>query len=238
MARQYPQASSPWQTLFALAAVRLVAAGIALSLLAAFLNGLSARHWVEGGFATFLRVLLFVSGLLLAGGGVWWHLRLAGLAFEERLASALLVAAADAAVLVSYLATDEAWDSLRLALVVLWVVGLLTVPLLLLPSFGRRIAVSVLVVLHFGGILTAVTSVGLSNGTAPWVPITLWSRVYRPYLSFMYLNNAYHFYSPEPGPPTLVWFLVEFDGKAPPRWLKLVNRRGAMARCNISGCWR
>lgn len=229
MARQYPQTSSPLGALFALVPVRLVAAGIAASLLAAVLNGLAAQHWVEGGFATFLRVLLFVSGLLLAGGGVWWQLRSAGLAFEERARSALMVAAADAAVLASYLATDKAWDSLRLALVVLWVVGLLTVPLLLLPSFGRRIAVSVLVVLHFGGILTAVTAVELPNGTVPWVTTTLWARVYRPYLSFMYLNNAYHFYSPEPGPPTLVWFLIEYDN-GERQWLKLVNREECVTR--------
>src|SRR5260370_1204304 len=31
-----------------------------------------------------------------------------------------------------------------------------------------------------------------------------------PYLGFLYPNTAYHFYSPEPGPPTLLWYRVEY----------------------------
>ncbi len=40
---------------------------------------------------------------------------------------------------------------------------------------------------------------------------------------FSYLTNAYHFYSPDPGPPTLLWFHVEYaDGTT--RWIKIPNR--------------
>jgi hypothetical protein len=207
-----------------------VVAGIAACLLAAGLRGLINLGWLGGGFVTFLGVVLFLSGLLLACGGVWWELHGLGPSFEERARAAILVAAADSAVLASYLAMDKEWDSLRMALVVLWVVGLLAVPLVLLPSVGRRIAVSVMILLHFGGILTAVTAVELPNNTAPWVPTSLWTRLYRPYLTFMYLNNAYHFYSPEPGPPTLVWFLVEFEGGAKPKWVKLITRDQCVTR--------
>jgi hypothetical protein len=39
----------------------------------------------------------------------------------------------------------------------------------------------------------------------------------------MYLNNAYHFYSPEPGPGVLVWFYVRYeDGSAD--WYKIPDR--------------
>jgi hypothetical protein len=78
-----------------------------------------------------------------------------------------------------------------------------------LPRPARRAVVSVFIVLHFGGMATAA----LSAPPTPWLASQLWSRFYRPYLEFMYLNNAYHFYSPEPGPPSLLWFCVEYvDG--------------------------
>jgi hypothetical protein len=38
-----------------------------------------------------------------------------------------------------------------------------------------------------------------------------WTRLARPYLEFMYLNNAYHFYAPDPGPATYLWFRVYYD---------------------------
>src|SRR5262249_2256166 len=50
-----------------------------------------------------------------------------------------------------------------------------------------------------------------------------WFHVYRQYLEFMYLNNAYHFYSPEPGPPSLVWFYVRYEDDSG-RWIKIPQR--------------
>src|SRR5262249_39246795 len=48
--------------------------------------------------------------------------------------------------------------------------------------------------------------------------------VYRPYLEFMYLNNAYHFYAPEPGDPTMMWFYVKYeDGTG--QWRKIPRRQ-------------
>src|SRR5262249_51727018 len=29
---------------------------------------------------------------------------------------------------------------------------------------------------------------------SPWLSTQIWTRIYRPYLEFLYLNNAYHFY--------------------------------------------
>ena len=68
-----------------------------------------------------------------------------------------------------------------------------------LPSPVRRFAafgVSVLILVHF----TAITSAVLANPPGPWVAMQSQHLIFRPYLAFMYLNNAYRFYSPEPGP--------------------------------------
>jgi hypothetical protein len=84
--------------------------------------------------------------------------------------------------------------------------------------------ISILVVLHFGGILTAVLSVPPPGAPPLWLATQVWTRFYRPYLQFMYLNNAYHFYSPEPGPATLLWFRVEYeDGSS--CWVKVPDRK-------------
>lgn len=218
IARKTSEEFGPWRTFARTIPFRLVVAGLMATFVAEVL------HFVPGSLATFLQVLCICSGLLLAGGAVWWQLRCMGETFDERARSALIVAGAGAVVQSAYVAMDKSWDSLRLAVMVLQLCAIFAAGIVLLPSAGRRIAVSVLIVLHFAGILTAVTAVELPNNTAPWVPTTLWARIYRPYLTFMYLNNAYHFYSPEPGPPTLVWFLVEFEDGAEPEWVKLISR--------------
>jgi hypothetical protein len=88
-----------------------------------------------------------------------------------------------------------------------------------MPRVVVQHLVSLLIVLHFGGILTAVTTVP----PTPWLTTVLWTRFYRPYLEFMYLNNAYHFYAPEPGPATLAWFYIRYDdGSA--RWFEIPRR--------------
>jgi hypothetical protein len=113
------------------------------------------------------------------------------------------------------------WDSAEMLLFVLAGMAALAALIMLLPQAWRRVAVSVLIVLHFGGILTAVAS-------APpgvWLANQLWATFYCRYLQFMYLNNAYHFYAPEPGPAGLLWFLVEYerniDGTKNWRWVKV-----------------
>lgn len=95
--------------------------------------------------------------------------------------------------------------------------------LVLLPSRARRAAASLAILFHFGGILTAVTSVPPPGGPAPWLPTQLWTRIFRPYLQFMYLNNAYHFYSPDPGPPSLLWAHIRYADQSA-RWVRVPNR--------------
>ncbi len=185
------------------------------------------------------RALLIVAGLVLGGAAVWWRLRSGGPSFEERAWAALTVVAGAGVILVAREAMDgrggpgdRGWDSLRMALRVFVFVALAGAALVLLPRAGRKVAVSLLLLVHFGGILTATTAVQPHGGVAaPWLPTAVWTLVYRYYLQFTYMNNAYHFYSPEPGPPTLLWFRVEYEDKdVPAEWLKLVNREECATR--------
>ena len=41
-------------------------------------------------------------------------------------------------------------------------------------------------------------------------------RIYNPYLQFVYLRNAYHFYSPEPGPASILVFLLKTENGRDP----------------------
>ncbi|HZV04300.1 MAG TPA: hypothetical protein VE999_04345 [Gemmataceae bacterium] len=170
-----------------------------------------------------LRVIFLGVGTLLAGIAVARRLQTASWEWEDRLESAGLLGVAAFVAMFGYMAMDESWDSGTLFYFVLIVVSLVGAFLVLLPRRGRRIAAVVLVLLHFGGILTAVTSVPPRNNPAPWLSMQLWTNFYRNYLFFAYLTNAYHFYSPDPGPATLLWFHVEYaDGRA--RWVKIPNR--------------
>jgi hypothetical protein len=139
-----------------------------------------------------------------------------------------------AAALVPFLAgaaLDVTWDTARLMLWLLAAVAVAGAGLLALPARWRRLAVSLLVALHFGGIATAVVSLPPPGGDESWLASQLHTRFYRPYLEFMVLTNAYHFYAPEPGPETLVWFHLTFaDGTT--RWVKLPDT--SEERANLS----
>jgi hypothetical protein len=131
---------------------------------------------------------------------------------EREEAAALLVLAALAsafACFALYLGKDRAeeWQSIRLLFAVMAFVALVAAPLMVVPQNVRRGVISLLILLHFGGICTAVLSVP----PTPWIVSQLWTRIYRPYLEFMYLNNAYHFYSPDPGPATYLWFRLTYE---------------------------
>ena len=117
-------------------------------------------------------------------------------------------------------ASPDDWDSLRLFLAVLFMVALGAAPLVLVSQSLRRFVISLLILFHFLGIGTAV----LSPVPSPWLIQQAWARVFQPYLEFMYLNNAYHFYSPEPGPASFLWFRMYYEdphGKLWAHWLKV-----------------
>lgn len=123
------------------------------------------------------------------------------------------------------------WDSIRILLRVLTVVCLGAAALTLASPCVRRLALSLVFVLHFCGICNAA----LAAPPAPWLIQQSWVRVFRPYLEFMYLNNAYHFYAPEPGPTSYLWFRLIYvdendDSKEYGWWYKTpqVDDRGRL----------
>ena len=162
------------------------------------------------------------AGVLLAGIAVSRRFQTMSWELEDRAESAGLLALSAFVALLAFLGVEK-WDSGRIFLFALILVALTASFVVLLPRTGRRIVASILIVLHFAGIITAVTAVPPRNEPAPWLSMQIWTHFYRHYLTFAYLTNAYHFYSPDPGPPTLLWFHVEYaDGTA--RWVKIPNR--------------
>lgn len=171
-----------------------------------------------------LRVILLGAGLLLAGKAVGRRLQTAGWDLPDRVESAGLLGAAFLAVLLALQGVDEEWYSATFFLYGLMIASLGAAFLVLLSSRGRRIAVVGLVLFHFCGIFTAVSSVPPRNEPPPYLSMIAWLNFYRHYLFFTYFTNAYHFYSPDPGPATLVWFHIEYaDGKT--QWKKIPNRQ-------------
>src|ERR1019366_4402120 len=112
------------------------------------------------------------------------------------------------------------WNTLRMFLRVAAAVCLYASALALVSKAVRRMMLSVLITIHFLGISTAV----LSAPPSPWIIQQTWMRVFRPFLEFVYLNNAYHFYAPEPGPASYLWFRLIYktpDGREVGAWYKV-----------------
>jgi hypothetical protein len=202
----------------------LVLLGLALAL------GSLAPIYGDSDGGALARLALVNLGLLFAGAGVCSRLRGLGEELDERVQGACVVLVAALVALVAWLAFDESWDSGRMITAVLAVVGLFGAALVLMPRPARRLVASFLILFHFGGIFCAVASVDPGGAPPPWLAMQAWAHVYRPYLGFLYLNNAYHFYSPEPGPPNLLWAHIEYRSNQPrwyrsahgqPRWVKL-----------------
>src|SRR5690242_7094274 len=99
-----------------------------------------------------LRALCLVAGLLVTGSAVSGRLRTAGQHFNDPAASAGFVALAFLLLLLAYVAAGG-WRTAQLFLGVLAAVALAGAVVVLLPSVGRRIVVSLFVLYHFGGIL-------------------------------------------------------------------------------------
>jgi hypothetical protein len=185
------------------------------------------------------RAVLFGAGLISVAAAVVRRFRTTPDGdIEARIGTAGFLVTAGALACLTYLGTpdrlletvapgqtgEREWDSARMVLAVLAIASMAGALLVILPVVARKVVVSLLVLLHFGNILVSVTSVPPPNGPAPWLSTQAWAYFYRPYGSFMYLNNAYHFYSPEPGPPTLAWFYVRYTDESG-RWIKLPSRK-------------
>lgn len=174
-----------------------------------------------------VRLLLLAAGLIVAGIAVQQRLNQLTTRLEDRLTAAGLIAAVAVLPFLGIFCMDQvwiwdrvagqwtrdrekSWDSGMMACGVLSAVAAAGAVLVLLPVLARKIVISLLVLFHFGGILTAVCMVAPPNARAPWLAGVVWCSIYRPYLGFLHQNNAYHFYSPDPGPPVLVWFHIYY----------------------------
>lgn len=162
-------------------------------------------------------------GSILAIEAVRRQLRQARWDWLGRLQSAAVVSLTTVVTLLSYLSMAANWESGQMFYAAACLVTLVGIVLLLLPLRTRRVALSLLVLFHFTGMAVTITSIDPPGAAGPWVSKQLWTWVYRPYLSFLYLTNAYHFYSPDPGPPSLLWFAVR-DEEGDYRWVKLPER--------------
>lgn len=186
---------------FEWAAVRKVGA-VGLGLLAGAAGlGLIATaidvHWA----VHTARLFLVLFGTLAVGAAV---------SMRPDLWQAWALGAIGAAVAV--VGTPGHWDSFRLLFLVLAAVAVARAGLLAAPPRYRLPVISALVLFHFGGIFFATTT----PPSTPWVTEQAFVRIYNPYLQFVYLRNAYHFYSPQPGPASLLIFMIKTEVGADP----------------------
>jgi hypothetical protein len=186
--------------------------------------GLVAMGWIWGlawdGSAPGLRVLLLSIGLVAVGAGLSLYVPRSRADLEGRLSAAGVWLLGALAAYLARVGLGSQFDSLVVLLQAMTLAAVLGAVLTALPVGWRLVGGSVLLLLHFGAILTAVTVVPPPNGAPPWLANQVWLRWTRPYLQFTLLNNGYHFYAPEPGPASLVWFRVEFaDGAS--RWVRI-----------------
>jgi len=180
---------------------------------------------VNNRVVTPFRLLLTFAGLLAGGWAVKRHLD--GTSpddeLDRRVESAGLVAVYGLCGLVGFIGMRDEWFSGRIFFAFFVAATIAGSLLLLLPRLWRRLALVVLVLLHFGGTFVASASSPTATGSQGWVATQLMDHVYRPYLSSINMTNAYHFYAPDPGSAPLIWYRVEYaDGSY--RWLKFPDR--------------
>lgn len=191
--------------------------------------GLAATAWIVGlvvgaplqGFETNgadgPRALLCVFGLLLAGCGVsmrpdWYGGWLCGAAvgfISYGIGSPWPPAGTEwylAPPRNWYAGVPNSWDSVQIFFRVAGTIGLVGATWTLLPRNAAYSLILLGTAFHFAGILSAI----LSPPPTPWLVNQYWTRVSRPYLQFAYMNNAYQFYSPDPGPACEIWVCVEY----------------------------
>lgn len=116
---------------------------------------------------------------------------------------------------------DEAkdWDTLRLFTTVVGFAAIVGAFLAMVPFQVRCAVVSLMIVFHYAGITSAI----LTPNPMPWIIGQVRARIFEPYLGFVFLENAYQFYAPDPGPSNHFWLRVEYrtpDDRRHWRWVK------------------
>jgi len=176
------------------AVVRLAAVALGIALLAVVV-GLAVGENGPGPSGTVRLVAVAVSSLL-AGGA---------LSLRPDAALVWLLAALTATA--DSFGFPDHWDSGQLLMRVVAGAGLVGAALLAMPRVARRVVVVGFVAFQFSSLLVATTW----PESTPWVTNQLGQRLYLPFMQFTYLRNAYHFYSPEPGPASHLFALLTYE---------------------------
>lgn len=186
---------------------RSLLVGAAVTLAGALL-GFTLRATDSPSWGSVAAMAAIVAGLIVTGIGV---------AAKPRSIPGLLIAAFVSAA--ARWGTHDQWDSFHLLANVLAAVAVVAAIVLLLPRPLRRFVACGLALFHFCGVLASITSPAPQS----WLSLWAWTNVFRPHLVFCYTNNAYQFYSPEPGPASLLWFCIEgHDGQRV--WFKMPRK--------------
>ena len=165
--------------------------------------------------------ILIVVGLLHVGVGLALRLSAPASAIRHPALTSAWWLLAAAAAFVGSLALEKPADSMSALLNLFCLFAVFAAILSAVPLAYRLVGVSLLIAWHFFAIFTATQIIGGTAGPS-WFSSQVWTRVTRPYLQITHLNNAYHFYAPEPGPVSLVWVRVRFaDGAVV--WERLPN---------------
>lgn len=171
----------------------------------------------------FLALTLLFAGTITVYLAVLAQLRQESWEWPARIESAALVSISGLAALAGWGGMHPDWVSGQMFYGALFLLSLTGSLVILLPSLYRKVALSLWVLFHFTGMAVCVTSVDPPGNTGPWVAKQLWTWIYRPYNSFLYMTNAYHFYSPDPGAPELMWFAIKYEDDSY-SWVKLPER--------------
>lgn len=176
--------------------VGLIATAVILGLVALALGSPSPGTSDSPSVLYVLRLVLVFVGMVTAGAAIsmrpdlWWTWGMGALAS-----------------LLAVLGLPNQWDSFQLLFSVMTGVAAAGAVFCLLPPTWRYVAATALLLYHFSGIFVATTE----PPATPWLSDQLFRRIYNPYLQFVYLRNAYHFYSPEPGPASVLAFLLKTE---------------------------
>ena len=191
-----------------------VGVGVVLVGLAAVIGVFVDEGWAKSSRSLdVVRAIFCIGGLTAMGLAVWLRPR-----------AVPVLALASATCLIARIGFSPEWDSGRLLAGFLTIVTGIGAVLMALPQFYRRVGVTLVLLYHFGSLLTAVTGPA-TQGNQAWLSQAAGTYIYRPYSQCLYLVNAYHFYSPDPGPASQIWFCITYaDPRQSVRWHKLPRR--------------
>jgi len=184
---------------------------------------LPVATWIGLGTAGLAAAVLHIVGADVGGATamtlVVGGLIAGGFAIASQPKRPLVLSLAAVTAGLAYWGVNPAWDSVRLVPFVMTLVAGAAAVALTLSRPAQYAVVSGFAVFHFVGVLSAITSPPPQSWLSHWA----WVTLFRPHLVFCYTNNAYQFYSPEPGPASLLWFCVE-RANGEKVWYKLPHK--------------